>query len=147
MLYSFIGLWERSTKADLCYINREAIFFLALDIWWYSYESPTNTNLCMFFHHQKSQACMHRYRIHECSYIGHWRHRREKKPCIRQHLSKNKEKPNDICTLSFLSSSYPSTCNYYSFINLSCYTQPATARLDGTVSSKLLHIWFRKHLN
>ena len=24
----FIGLWERSTKADLCCINREAVFSL-----------------------------------------------------------------------------------------------------------------------
>ena len=28
----FIGLWERSTKADLCCINREAVFFLGA---WY----------------------------------------------------------------------------------------------------------------
>ena len=52
------------------------------------------TNLCMFFHHQKSHACMHSYRIHECSYTGHWHHRREKKLCIRQHLCQKSETAN-----------------------------------------------------
>ena len=67
------------------------------------------TNLCKFCRHQSNQSCKYSDKIREYSDTLHWHHKRGKKQCTRQRLSKQQQKRqtqySNMCNMQLLTKS------------------------------------------